>query len=435
MSPIRAHGTAAGHRTSDTASDPAIVRIAPVRDDEPVTPALRSALVRDLGEHSTAIVEELTELLATSLPTQVSGEGDRDWYRTSIQGNFESLLHLIAYPDDLEFAEAPVGAVSLVLHYARRDLALHEVLQAYHLAELRWQQVCMAYLARLTDDTAELVSATVELGALAHSYLAHVFELISVEYETERARWLRQEESARVTQVLALLDGTVTDVTAAEGVLGYRLRQRHLAAIVWLEGRDDVAAEHLPIHRALTKAAEGLGTANQPLILARDSTNFWAWLPLPLGQVDLAPLREIAAEAANVRLALGEAHSGPDGFVRSHREATAAYEVARAAGPAGPSVIPYREVASLVFLCADLTRARRWVADTLGALALDARRENELRHTLAVYCAGHRSLVAAARELNVPQEHRQIPSAGRRATPRAPHRRSRARPRPGGPRM
>ncbi|MGQ0464990.1 MAG: PucR family transcriptional regulator [Sporichthyaceae bacterium] len=362
---------------------------------------LRTALARSLSEHSVAIVEELTELLATSLPTQVSGEGEPDWFRTSIQGNVEALVHLIAYPEDLEFAEPPVGAVSLVYHYARRDLALYEVLHGYHLCELRWQQLCLEHLSKLTEDSAELVSATVEISELVRAYLQQVCDRISVEYEAERARWMRQEESARVKRVVGLLDGTLTDVAAAEEALGYRLRQRHLALIVWRDG-DDSAGEHLLVQRALTKAAEQLGGLGPPLVVARDYAHVWAWIPLPAhSAIDLAPLRALAAEAPHVRVAVGDAHAGANGFVRSHREAAAARDVARAAGPEGPVLVPYREVSSLVFLCTDLTRARAWVADTLGALALDARRENELRHTVAVYCANHRSLVAAARDLNV----------------------------------
>jgi sugar diacid utilization regulator len=361
---------------------------------------LRTALARVLSENSTAIVEELTEMLVVSLPTQISGEGEPDWFRTSIQANLESILHLVTYPEDLQHAEAPVGAVSLVHRYARRGLPFYDILQGYHLCELRWQQVCMEHLAKLTDDADELVSVTVELSRTVHTYLDHVCQELSGEYEVERARWVRQEESARVNSVLALLDGAVDDVTATEDALGYRLRQRHLAAIVWREGRGDGSDELQLVQRAVNRVAENLGATARPLVVARD-TSIWAWLPVSNGmEVDLAAVHDALEETPDVRFALGGVHAGPEGFARSHVQATAAHEVARAAGPDGGSVVPYDEVASLVFLCTDLPRARRWVAEVLGALAVDGRRENELRHTLAVYCATHRSLVAAARELN-----------------------------------
>lgn len=48
-------------------------------------------------------------------------------------------------------------------------------------------------------------------------------------------------------------------------------------------------------------------------------------------------------------------------------------------------MFPFKEVSSLAFLCADLPRARTWVAETLGRLASDGRREEELRRTLRIY--------------------------------------------------
>jgi len=63
-------------------------------------------------------------------------------------------------------------------------------------------------------------------------------------------------------------------------------------------------------------------------------------------------------------------------------------------------VFPFKEVSSLAFLCADLPRARTWVAETLGRLASDGRREEELRRTLRIYSAANCSATATARLMN-----------------------------------
>lgn len=136
--------------------------------------------------------------------------------------------------------------------------------------------------------------------------------------------------------------------------------------------------------------------------MARDRTTLWTWLPAPDPDA-LDPHRveaALGAEVPRVRVALGQAGAGRDGFVASHRQASAAHEIGLASGSLGPAVIPYREVASLVFLCADLPRARAWVAETLGPLALDRRREEELRRTLGVYLSLNRSATATARVLS-----------------------------------
>ena len=59
-------------------------------------------------------------------------------------------------------------------------------------------------------------------------------------------------------------------------------------------------------------------------------------------------------------------------------------------------MFPFKEVSSLAFLCADLPRARTWVAETLGRLASDGRREEELRRTLRIYSAAKCSATATA---------------------------------------
>jgi hypothetical protein len=78
----------------------------------------------------------------------------------------------------------------------------------------------------------------------------------------------------------------------------------------------------------------------------------------------------LAAEVPAVRIAVGEPATGLDGFIASDRQATAAHEVGSAAGEDVGAVFPYREVSSLAFLCADIPRARAWVAETLGELAV-----------------------------------------------------------------
>jgi DNA-binding PucR family transcriptional regulator len=64
------------------------------------------------------------------------------------------------------------------------------------------------------------------------------------------------------------------------------------------------------------------------------------------------------------------------------------------------AVFPYREVSSLAFLCADIPRARAWVAETLGPLASEGRREEELRRTLRIYSTANCSATATARLMN-----------------------------------
>ena len=54
-----------------------------------------------------------------------------------------------------------------------------------------------------------------------------------------------------------------------------------------------------------------------------------------------------AGEGSEVRFAFGAAGAGVPGFLRTHRQALGAHAVALAAGPAGPLVTSFTEVAPL----------------------------------------------------------------------------------------
>jgi DNA-binding PucR family transcriptional regulator len=278
----------------------------------------------------------------------------------------------------------------------------YEIVRGYQLAEWYWVQLCMRELATLTSDVGELVSSTAEISGLVHSYIDLVCGRLSTEYEAERERWRRHEESARIGPVISLLEGTTDDVARAEATLGYRFRRRHLALIIWCAGKDDSGAEFARIKRAAATLGRRAGCRGRPLVVARDHTTLWVWLPLEGdARLDVTDAAEVlAAEGAQLRIAVGEPATGLDGFIASHRQAAAAHEVGSAAGEDVGAVFPYREVSSLAFLCADIPRARTWVAETLGDLAGPGRREQELRRTLSAYAASNRSATTTARVMN-----------------------------------
>lgn len=373
-------------------------------------------LTRLLAARAPHVIDSLTALLGERVSSLGSDEVEREWVRASVQTNVELLLQVMAHPEDLALVEPPLGAIALVRRIAQRDVPFYEIVRGYHLAEWYWMRTCTREIAELTGDTGELVARTSEISELVHTYIDRVCGKLSTMYEAERERWRSQEESARIGSVIAVLegagrgrgggvegaDGPADDVAEAEAALGYRLRQRHLGLIMWCTGLDGTGEEFARIKRAAAALAHRAGCRGRPLVVARDHTTLWVWLPLEGdGWLDAAGAAGVlAAEGSRVRVAFGEPATGLDGFVASHRQAAAAHQVGLAAGEDVGPVFPYREVSSLAFLCADLPRAQAWVAETLGALAAGGVREEELRRTLGVYVASSRSATATARDLN-----------------------------------
>jgi hypothetical protein len=360
------------------------------------------ALTKLLAARTPEVIDSLTALLGERVSSLGTDEVEREWVRASVRTNVELIMQLMAHPADLPLVEPPLGAVALVRRIAQREVPFYEIVRGYQLAEWYWVQACMRELATLTSDVGELTALTVEVGELVHAYIDRVCGRLSGEYEAERERWRRQDESARTGSVIAVLEGTVDDEARAEAALGYRLGQRHVAVIMWCGALDGSGDEFARIKRAAASLAERAGCRGRPLVVARDHTTLWVWLPLEgERRLDLDDAADVlAAQGSRVRIAVGEPAFGLGGFITSHRQAAAAHEVGLAAGEDVGAVFPYREVSSLALLCADLPRARAWVAETLGNLAADGPREAQLRRTLGVYASSNRSATATARAMN-----------------------------------
>ena len=170
--------------------------------------------------------------------------------------------------------------------------------------------------------------------------------------------------------------------------LGYDLRRRHTAAILWTDpGRPDQAA--------LAQAAEALGPATrarQVLTVIASSSSVWAWLAA--ADTDAGAITAATAAHPAVRVAVGPAGSGVDGFRRSHYDAVATQRLMSRRPDL--RVARFADVQLVTLALQDEQRAREFVARTLGKLA-DA--EGELRDTLCVYIGEQFSAARAARAL------------------------------------
>ncbi|PBC36081.1 hypothetical protein CJ178_32240 [Rhodococcus sp. ACPA4] len=345
------------------------------------------------------ISDEITEMTEEKVERVRVEKIELDWIRTSSRAHIDAKNHLLAHPEDLETSAPPVGAISLVRELARQGMPLHEIIRSYQLSSARWFQICSEVLATLTDDIEVLVAESIAVSKIASEYLDHVCKQIAAEYEDERERWLRQEESVRLDRVLAVLHGLSSNAEGAERSLGYRMRQNHLAVIAWVDSTDDLGSELIRAQRAVNNAAALLATHGRPLVVARDARTVWAWIPQPVGLLDAADVEKaVTAADAGARLALGDPASGLAGFISSHRQAVAASDVGRASTTR--AVFPYQAVSVLAFLVAEPERARFWVRETLGLLAGITRREEVLRSTVGVYLQSNQSATETSRALN-----------------------------------
>ena len=106
-----------------------------------------------------------------------------------------------------------------------------------------------------------------------------------------------------------------------------------------------------------------------------------------------------AGAEPGIRFAFGAPGAGVLGFRRTHQQALAAHAVALAAGPSGPRLTSFTEVAPLALMSCSVELLRTWVHETLGQLADDDGQHARLRDTLGVFLQENGSYKATAERL------------------------------------
>jgi DNA-binding PucR family transcriptional regulator len=212
---------------------------------------------------------------------------------------------------------------------------------------------------------------------------------LSEQLRRERAELARSSHARRFEVVSLILESAPITTGRAGTQLGYDLRRRHTAAILWTDPRH-------PDQAALAQAAEALGgvtRARQVLTVIASSSSVWAWLA---AAADTGAGAITAATAAHptVRVAVGPIGTGADGFRRSHFDAVATQRLMSRRPDL--RVARFADVQLVTLAIQDEQRAREFVARTLGKLA-DA--DRELRDTLCVYVREQFSAARAARAL------------------------------------
>jgi DNA-binding PucR family transcriptional regulator len=238
----------------------------------------------------------------------------------------------------------------------------------------------------------ELLRQALEAGSRSVTgFVDDMVAALSEQLRRERAELARSSHARRFEVVSLILQSAPITTARASTGLGYDLRGRHAAAVLWTDPRR-------PDQAALAAAAEALGPvmrARQVLTVIASSSSVWAWLA---AAADTGAAAITAATAAHpgVRVAVGPGGAGADGFRRSHFDAVATQRLM--ARRPDLRVARFADVQLVALALADEQRAREFVARTLGQLA-DADADGELRDTLCVYIGEQFSAARAARAL------------------------------------
>jgi len=354
-----------------------------------------------LNERLAEITRLMRDLLATRIE-ELGGDARLvDLLGASIEGNIDNILHSLQHGISVDRMEPPSAAIEYARRLAQRGVPLNALVRAYRLGQQNLLEACFAESDKRPVPPAVKVIAHEHFVTHTFDYIDSISQQVVTVYEQERERWLADRNTVRASLVHDLVEGKVQDVGAAETALGYRLNGvTHLGLILWNEEAGE-GNKHLNLFDAVVALlSKRFGNGRTGLLLARDSTSAWAWVPLADRAMPAASDLRAALQTLPFLpfLAVGGAHVGAQGFRRTHEEAEQAQRVAVVGGSSRSPITRYDAagVSLAALVCNNLEEAKRFVVATLGPLAGDDEQHERLRDTVRVLLAHGGSYTAAA---------------------------------------
>jgi DNA-binding PucR family transcriptional regulator len=352
-----------------------------------------------LALHTAELSADIYGLVVREIPQLRTDRRVLALLEASVAENVATVLHILQYGIDLDHVHAPAAAEEYARRLAQRGVPMAALLRAYRIGSTQFQHWCLQELARQTDDASLISAAGLRIAETTAAYIDQVSEELVSAYEAEKEHWLRNLNAARAARVRTLLEGDRVDVDAAEAMLGYRLRQGHVGMVCWLGDPEPGGRALARLEQATTEVAGQAECEGRPFFLPQDESCAWAWLPLGARDAFIVPTMRGAGSEPGIRFAFGAPGAGVAGFRRTHRQAVAAHAVALAAGPSGPRLTSFAEVAPLALMAGSVELLRAWVINTLGSLADDDDHQARLRDTLRVFLQENGSFKATAERL------------------------------------
>jgi transposase-like protein len=349
------------------------------------------------------VSQDVTDAIHSALPEL--DEDLRDSTYTSTESVLRQLVYMVRNQVSPVEADLPPAAIEYVRTFVRQGVSIDSLLRTFQVGHAAFFRNWAAASRATYEDPLELAEA-IELGA---DWTFTVIETLSArlvaEYGEERDRWVRSAAAIRADIVDELLSGQVVDPLAAGPRLGYDLERDHRAFVLW---NSDSAADQSSdgalamLERAGLQLASSLKAA-KPLLLPRGRELIAGWIGSRDSprQGSSDDVRLDARSFPGALAAFGSRHRGVDGFRRSHEEALQARRVAELTRRQPGSVTYYGKVVLAALASADVTQARRFVADELGPLAADDDQAARLSATLLIYLEENMSPRRAANRLGV----------------------------------
>jgi len=222
------------------------------------------------------MAREMRDLLASRIDELDGDPMMLEMLLASIEGNLVTILRGLQHDIPSDRQEPPTAAIEYARRLAQRGVAVNALVRAYRLGQ-------QFLLREACDASQELVGsedvradANDEIVQACFDYIDWISQRVVGVYEEEREAWLANQSNARDAKVRQILDGADVDVSAAEKVLGYRLRGHHVAVVAWMYESGVQTDQLSRSTRAIRAFASEVG-GGTPMVIGRDRATAWAW--------------------------------------------------------------------------------------------------------------------------------------------------------------
>ena len=302
-------------------------------------------------------------------------------------------LSALAFDEQVPFAAMPevlAGPTEVV----SRGIGIEHMLRSIHLAHSTAVDVLLDAAERVVPER-ERFTEMRRINEALFSIVNLLTKNMADEYARAHEAWLTSSVALRAEIVEDLLRGTAVPMDRATRILGYDLSRWHLAVVVWTTPTKP--AEPISLRTAATQTLTAAGCTST-LVLPVGAQRVWAWGSRPSTPPE--PPAPVATPAPGVRIAIGLAGAGVEGFRHSHRQAAEAARVG-ALSTRATSAFCYQDLDIVAMLSSDLPAAREFVHRELVDLAGCTEAVSAVRHTLKRYLDFDRSLARTAADLHV----------------------------------
>src|ERR1700739_4636862 len=224
-------------------------------EDEALVAKSAALIVGRLDDRLTELSRSLRDLLVSEL-SEISGDGELlSLVYDSVQGNLDTFFPAIRHGIPIDQVAPPTAALEHARRLAQRGVDADLLVRTYRLGHQAVIRIVLDEIRAAQFDTQLGLDVFEHNTSTSFRYIDRISPLVLAAYQSERDRWLANQNRVRALRVREVLDGSEIDIDEMTDALRYPLRRSHLSMVVWC-GESEHGNELVAMDRFVTQLAK-----------------------------------------------------------------------------------------------------------------------------------------------------------------------------------